>query len=41
MMRVLEHGMSVKMMMTEETVYSVDTPEDADKVETYLKDMAT
>ena len=41
MMRVLEHGMSVKMMMTEETVYSVDTPEDAEKVETYLKDMAT
>ena len=40
MMRVLEHGMAVKMMMTEETVYSVDTPEDAEKVETYLKDMA-
>lgn len=40
MMRVLEHGMTVKMMMTEETVYSVDTPEDAAKVEQYLKDHA-
>ena len=38
MMRVLEHGMTVKMIMTEEKVYSVDTPEDAAKVEQYLKD---
>ena len=40
MMRVLEHGMTVKMMMTKDTVYSVDTPEDAAKVESYLKDSA-
>ncbi len=40
MMRVLEHGMAVKMMMTEETVYSVDTPADAAKVELYFKDNA-
>jgi 3-deoxy-manno-octulosonate cytidylyltransferase (CMP-KDO synthetase) len=40
MMRVLEHGMNVKMIFTEQTIYSVDTPEDATRVENYLKDNA-
>lgn len=40
MMRVIEHGMKVKMIITKDTVYSVDTPKDASKVENHLKSSA-
>ena len=41
MMRVLEHGLKVRMIMTEKTVYSVDTPDDALRVERFLNNSAS
>ena len=39
MLRVIEHGYKVKMVFTDQNVYSVDTFEDARKVEMYLNNM--
>jgi 3-deoxy-manno-octulosonate cytidylyltransferase (CMP-KDO synthetase) len=40
MLRVLEHGEKVRMVLTKYETYSVDTPEDLEKVEKYmLKDL--
>ena len=38
MMRVLEHGMKVKMVPTKHQSYAVDTQEDLNKVEKLMKD---
>lgn len=38
MMRVLEHGLNVKMVSTEYVTYPVDTAEDLRKVETLMKE---
>lgn len=38
MLRVLEHGYRVKMVMTSHNSYSVDTPEDLKNVENQMKD---
>ena len=38
MMRVLEHGMKVKMVPTKHQSYAVDTQEDLNKVERLMKD---
>ncbi len=37
MLRVLEHGYRVKMVMSDRRTYSVDTPEDLACVETCIK----
>ena len=37
MMRVLEHGMKVRMVPTKHRTYAVDTPEDLRRVETYMQ----
>jgi 3-deoxy-manno-octulosonate cytidylyltransferase (CMP-KDO synthetase) len=37
MMRVLEHGLKVKMVDTKHQTYAVDTAEDLLKVENFLK----
>jgi len=37
MMRVIENGDSVRMVMTDQITYSVDTPQDMIKVESYMK----
>ncbi len=38
MMRVIENGGNVRMVMTDQVTYSVDTPQDMMKVESYMKD---
>lgn len=38
MLRVLEHGYKVKMVLSNSATYSVDTPKDLEKVERLLKD---
>ena len=38
MMRVIEHGHKVKMIMTEAVSYAVDTPEDLKRVEKVMQD---
>ena len=40
MMRVLEHGMKVRMVRTNHDTYAVDTPEDLAKVEKLMKRQA-
>ncbi len=40
MNRVLEHGLKIKMIMTEHESYSVDTPDDLRKVDTYMENDA-
>ena len=40
MMRVLEHGMKVKMVPTSHSSYSVDTPDDLARVEQVMKSRA-
>lgn len=40
MMRVLEHGMKVKMVPTSHSSYSVDTPDDLARVEQIMKSKA-
>ena len=37
MMRVLENGIKVKMVPTLHKSYSIDVPEDKERVEQYLK----
>ena len=37
MMRVLEHGDKVKMVATRHQTFSVDTPEDLVRVESYMQ----
>ena len=37
MMRILEHGMKVKMVQTKHKTYAVDTPQDLVKVEALMK----
>lgn len=39
MMRILEHGMKVKMAPTKYSTHAVDTPEDLKKVEKLIQDM--
>ena len=39
MMRVLEHGMKVKMVPTKHKTYAVDTKEDLNKVEKLMKEL--
>ena len=41
MMRILEHGKKVHMVPTKHSSYSVDTPEDLQKVEFLMKDSLT
>ena len=41
MMRILEHGMKVRMVATSHSSYAVDTPEDLLKVEHLMKDLPT
>jgi 3-deoxy-manno-octulosonate cytidylyltransferase (CMP-KDO synthetase) len=38
MLRVLEHGLKVKMILTDSDTYSVDTPEDIQRVAHIMKD---
>ena len=38
MMRVLEHGIKIRMAPTKHTVYAVDTPDDLKRVEQLMKD---
>jgi 3-deoxy-manno-octulosonate cytidylyltransferase (CMP-KDO synthetase) len=37
MMRILEHGKKIKMIMTESACYGVDIPEDISKIESFMK----
>ncbi len=39
MMRVLEHGLSVRMVPTQHTTYAVDTPKDLERVEAVMQGM--
>ena len=39
MMRILEHGLKVRMVPTEHQTYAVDTPEDLRRVEILMKDI--
>ena len=41
MLRILEHGMRVRMVPTQHKTYSVDTPEDLHSLEKYIKTLAT
>ncbi len=38
MLRIIEHGLKVRMVPTEHAVYSVDTPEDLRKVEAIMRE---
>lgn len=40
MLRILEHGMRVRMVPTQHKTYSVDTPEDLRSLEKYIKTLA-
>ena len=40
MLRVLEHGMRVRMVPTQHKTYSIDTPEDLRSLEKYLESLA-
>ena len=37
MLRVLEHGMNVRMVLTKYDTYSVDTPDDLKRVEELMR----
>jgi 3-deoxy-manno-octulosonate cytidylyltransferase (CMP-KDO synthetase) len=39
MMRILEHGMKVRMARTRHSTHAVDTPEDLKKVERLMQDL--
>jgi len=41
MMRILEHGMKVRMVPTKHITYSVDTPQDLDRLEKIMATLAT
>lgn len=41
MMRILEHGMKVRMVPTRHNTQAVDTPDDLKKVERVMQDLAT
>ena len=41
MMRILEHGMKVRMVPTRHSSYAVDTPDDLQKVELLMQNLPT